>query len=173
MDKKFDVGTIDFAVYEDADEFVGIAQVTLPDRNQKTIQIEGAGIGGTVTFPVPGQYDAMEMAFEFKAFSKKVARMREHRMHTISLYIAQAAEDTVAGRVFTESVKIVLVVVPQGTTGGTVKPASSSDTKVKVAVRSIAIYIGGELVDEVDQLNRRDVVNGIDYGAEVRKALGQ
>jgi P2 family phage contractile tail tube protein len=169
----FEVGTIDFAVYEDADEFVGMASVKLPDKNQKVIIMNGAGIGGDVEVPVNGHYDAMNMDMNFRNYSPRVARLREHRRHNIELRIAQQNEDRIAGQIVTDEVKHVFVVIPKSASGGTVAPAAPGDMSVAFSVRYWATYVNGQKVDELDQLNRIDIVNGIDYDAPVRKALGK
>jgi len=169
----YDVGTIDFAVYEDSDEFVGMASVTLPDKNQKVITINGAGVGGDVEVPVSGHYDAMTITFAFTNYSPRVARLREHRRHNIELRVAQQNEDPVAGQLVTDAVKHVLVVVPKSASGGTVAPASPGDMTIVASVRYWATYVNGKKLDEIDPLNRVDIVNGVDYNAPVRAALGK
>jgi len=169
----YEVGTIDFAVYEDADEFLGMADVTLPEKNQKTITMNGAGIGGDVEVPVNGHYDAMTLEMTFRTYTARHARLREHRRHQIELRVAQQNEDRVGGQLVTDAVKHVFVVVPKSASGGKVAPAASSDGKIAFSVRYWATYINGTKVDEIDQLNRVDVINGIDYDEPVRRALGK
>ena len=45
---------IEFEVYEDSENMIGIAQVTLPDVTSHTVSMTGAGIGGTVDTPLAG-----------------------------------------------------------------------------------------------------------------------
>lgn len=168
-----EIGVVDYAVYEDGDEFIGIAEVTLPTKNQKVIALEGAGIGGTVNVPIRGQYDAMEMSLKFRTYSEKVARLREARRHNLDLRIAQQNEDPVTGTMKVVTVKHVLVVVPASQSAGNIKPASPTDTEVKVMVRYWATFVDNKKVEEIDPFNRVDIVNGIDQNAPVRKALGQ
>lgn len=51
-------------------------------------------------------------------------------------------------------------------------PAAPSNGSGEYAVRYWATYIDGKKVREVDQLNFICYVNGTDYLADVRKALG-
>ena len=169
----YEVGTIDFAVYEDATEFVGMASVTMPDKNQKVITMNGAGIGGDVEIPIVGHYDAMTLTLAFRTYTSKLAKLREHRRHNIELRVAQQNEDPVTGKLITDAVKHVFVVVPKSASGGTVAPAAAGDGNIVFSVRYWATFINNKRVDEIDQLNRIDVVNGVDYNAEVRKALGK
>ena len=169
----FEVGTIDFAVYEDNDEFVGMASVKLPDKNQKVVTMNGAGIGGDVEVPVNGHYDAMTLEMNFRNYSPRVARLREHRRHNLELRVAQQNEDRVAGQVVTDAVKHVFVAIPKSASGGTVAPATPGDMAIVFSVRYWATFVNGQKLDEIDQLNRVDIINGIDYDAPVRKALGK
>ncbi len=172
MDNTFEVGTIDFRVYEDANNYLGMASVKLPDRNQKVITLNGAGIGGDVEVPVNGNYDAMTMDMVFQNYSQKVATLREHRRHNIELRTADQVEDKLKGEIVTVPVKHVMIVVPKSASGGEIKTASQANTTVTVSVRYWATYINGEKVDELDPLNRIDIINGTDYDAPVRAALG-
>ena len=49
---------INFAVYEDKTEFMGIASVQLPDLTALSQQISGAGIAGTIEAIIPGHFEA-------------------------------------------------------------------------------------------------------------------
>ena len=66
----------------------------------------------------------------------------------------------------------ILVVIPKSDKGGSVAPAAPSNGSGEYAVRYWATYIDGKKVREVDQLNFICYVNGTDYLADVRKALG-
>ena len=45
---KIDETVIGFAVYEDATEYMGLSEVTLPEISNMTEEISGAGIGGKI-----------------------------------------------------------------------------------------------------------------------------
>ena len=168
-----DIATIDFAVYEDATEYVGIASVTMPDVNQKVAVINGAGIGGDIEVPIPGHVDAMAMEMAFRNYSSNVAKLREPRRHKLELRPAKQYEDPVRGELVTAEVKHVLVVVPKSVTGGTIAPAAPEDIKISFSVRYLATFENGRKVTEIDPFNRIYMVNGVDYAAPVRKALGK
>jgi hypothetical protein len=168
----YNVGVINFNIYEDGEVFVGLASVVLPNKNQKSITVNGAGIGGDIEVPVPGQYDPMDMTMNFRMFSKGVAKLREPRRHTLDLRVAEYCEDPVTGTMKIPNVKHVMVVIPKSSTGGTVAPASPNEKSVVVSVRHWATYIDGEEVEVFDPINGINIINGVDYGAPVRKALG-
>ena len=116
--------------------------------------------------------DNVIMTPHMAATTEQSVRLSEPRRHNIDLRAAQQIEDTVAGEVKVQSIKHVLVVVPKTDTGGTIAPAAPTNGSGEYSVRYWATYIDGKKVREVDQLNFICYVNGTDYLADVRKALG-
>ena len=51
---KVDETVIGFAVYEDATEYYGMSEVTLPEISNLTEEISGAGMGGKVDAVILG-----------------------------------------------------------------------------------------------------------------------
>lgn len=169
----FDESVINFAVYEDGVEYVGMAGVTLPNLSAIVQTLSGAGIAGNVEVPVLGHYDVMSLGLNFRTTTEHSVRLSEPRRHNIDLRMAQQIEDTVAGEVKVQSIKHVLVVVPKTDTGGTVAPAAPTNGSGEYSVRYWATYIDGAKVREIDPLNFICEVNGVDYLADVRKAIGK
>lgn len=170
---KFDESIINFAVYEDSVEYVGMASATLPNLSGIVQTITGAGIAGNVEAPVLGHYDAMTLGLAFRTQTEQSVRLSEPRRHTIDLRAAVQDEDTVAGSMVVRAVKHILVIIPKAETGGNVAPASASDGSGEFAVRYWATYIDGTKIREIDPLNFICYMNGTDYLAEVRTALGK
>lgn len=169
----FDESVINFAVYEDSVEYVGVAGVTLPNLAAIVQTLSGAGIAGNVEVLVLGHYDVMSLTLNFRTTTEHSVRLSEPRRHNIDLRMAQQIEDTVAGEVKVQSIKHVLVVVPKTDTGGTVAPAAPTNGSGEYSVRYWATYIDGSKVREIDPLNFICEVNGVDYLADVRKAIGK
>ena len=169
----FDESVINFAVYEDSVEYVGMAGVTLPNLAAIVQTLSGAGIAGNVEVPVLGHYDVMSLTLNFRTTTEHSVRLSEPRRHNIDLRMAQQIEDTVAGEVKVQSIKHVLVVVPKTDTGGTVAPAAPTNGSGEYSVRYWATYIDGAKVREIGPLNFICEVNGVDYLADVRKAIGK
>ena len=169
----FDESVINFAVYEDSVEYVGMAGVTLPNLAAIVQTLSGAGIAGNVEVPVLGHYDVMSLTLNFRTTTEHSVRLSEPRRHNIDLRMAQQIEDTVAGEVKVQSIKHVLVVVHKTDTGGTVAPAAPTNGSGEYSVRYWATYIDGAKVREIDPLNFICEVNGVDYLADVRKAIGK
>lgn len=170
---KIEQSIINFAVYEDSVEYVGMAKATLPDLTSIVQSISGAGIAGNVEAVIPGHYDVMSMTLNFRTTTEHTIKLSEPRRHAIELRVAQQYEDTVAGTIGVQSVKHVLIVIPKKDTGGSIAPAAPTDGSGEYSVRYWATYIDGVKVREIDPLNFICIVNGTDYLADVKAALGK
>ena len=75
----FDESVINFAVYEDGVEYVGMAGVTLPNLSAIVQTLSGAGIAGNVEVPVLGHYDVMSLGLNFRTTTEQSVRLSEPR----------------------------------------------------------------------------------------------
>lgn len=80
-----DQSIINFKVYEDSVEYVGMAQATLPDLTALTQSISGAGIAGNVEAVILGHFDAMTLGLNFRTVTDQSVKLSEPRRHTIDL----------------------------------------------------------------------------------------
>ena len=75
---KIDETVIGFAVYEDATEYIGISEVTLPEISNITEEISGAGIGGKIESVILGAIEAMSLAlYCWKAKAENIIKIKK------------------------------------------------------------------------------------------------
>lgn len=170
---KINETVINFQVYENATEFYGMAEVTLPEISNITNEVKGAGISGTFESVVLGHLEAMTLTLSFRTLVKDAIALLEPRNHQIDLRVAQQDKDTVTGQTKVVALKHVFVVKPKKLNPGKIAPATPADASGEYAVTYWATFINGEKVLEIDILNFIYFVNGTDYLADVRKALGK
>lgn len=170
---KINETVINFQVYENSTEYYGMAEVTLPEISSITNEVKGAGISGTFESVVLGHLEAMTLALNFRTLVKDAIALLEPRDHQIDLRVAQQDKDTVSGQTKVVAVKHVFVVKPKKLNPGKVAPASAADASGEYAVTYWATFIDGKKSLEIDILNFIYYVNGKDYLADVRKALGK
>ncbi len=164
---------VNFAVFEDATEYYGMAEAGLPELKNKTATVTGAGIAGDYESVVLGHSDPLTLTLNFRTFTPECIALHEQKDHKIDLRVAQQSKDTVTGKTIINSVKHVFVVSPKGLSPGKVAPASPADASGEYSVSYWATYIDGKKVLEIDILNFIYFVNGTDYLADVRSALGK
>ncbi len=169
----FDESTINFAVFEDDIEQIGVATATLPTLSAVMQTVSGAGISGNVEVGIAGYYDTMELGLSFRNFTGCNVSLSEPRLHNLQLRAAVQVEDPLDGVVRIQETKHVFVVFPKTDAGGSMAPASPSNGSGTYAVRYWATYIDGERVREIDPFNSICFINGVDYLADVRAALGK
>lgn len=162
-----------FAVYEDSVEYLGMAEVELPEISALTEEITGAGIGGNVEAVVIGHLEAMTLTLNFRTVTDAVIRLNEPRIHVIDLRAAQQSENTATKKIDIDAMKYIMRVRPKKLAPGKVAVASPADASGEYAVTYYAIYKNGKKEVEIDQLNFIYYVNGIDYLSDVKKALGK
>lgn len=170
---KIDETVIGFVVYEDATEYYGMSEVTLPEIANLTEEISGAGIGGKVEAVILGAIEAMTTTFNFRTVTKNAIKLHEPREHHIDLRVAQQNKNTTKGVTEVGKVKHLLTITPKKLNPGKVATASTAEVSGEYATSYYATYIDGKKVLEIDPLNYIYFVNGKDWLADVRKALGK
>lgn len=170
---KVDETVINFAVYEEGTEFLGMAEVSLPDLSYITNEVKGAGINGTFESVALGHLEALTLTLNFRTLVKSAIKLSEPRNHQIDLRVAQQSTENVSGNTGVTKVKHVFIVRPKKLAPGKVAPASPADASGEYAVTYWATWIDGVRVVEIDILNFKCEINGVDYLADVRKALGK
>lgn len=169
----YDQSVINYEVYEDNNTYLGITDTTMPAISFLTQTISGAGIGGNVDAVITSMVDAMSLTFNFRMCTARTFQLAEPRSHTLTLRVAQQYEDPVAAALGVEAVKHVMRVIPKSYNFGSLKAASSNDGSGEYAVRYWAVFSKGKKLIEIDPLNNRCYINGVDYAKPVRKALGK
>lgn len=170
---KVDETVIGFAVYEDATEYYGMSEATLPEISNLTEEISGAGIGGKIESVILGAIEAMTTTLNFRTVTKNAIKLHEPREHKIDLRAAQQQKDTTKGTIEVVKVKHLLTLTPKKLNLGKLATASAAEVSGEYATTYYATYIDGEKVLEIDPLNYIYFVNGKDYLADVREALGK
>lgn len=164
---------IDFAVYKNSKELIGIAKASLPAINFFTQTVQGAGVGGAVESVLAGVVQAMELRLDFLSALDGARELAAPVKHQIDLRVAEQYWDTTKAAKKLVADKYVMNVVPKNTNPGEVAPASTAQTSGTYSVIYYAAYRDRELLWEIDPYNGRCYINGFDYGAEVFKALGK
>lgn len=175
MSTKQSAAVINLDVYEDAVNFLGVAKVTLPDIIFPTISIVGAGMMGNMDVPLLGMVDAMSTSIDFLDANNagSAVRLTEPRKHLLDMRVALESWDVEEAEVGHWADKYVMICHPKGFKPGTFTPMAAPSVTNEFAVYYFAGYRNGAQLWEIDKRNMKCVINGKDYMADVRKALGK
>ena len=171
---QFPAATIQFRVYEDSVNEVGVANVTLPDITNKAVIITGSGIMGDISVPIISMIENMTMSMKFLSHTdpKTFAMFLEQRKHQIEIRVAEEFWEIEEAEVGVWPNKYVFIARPKSMKSGAIATATASDSSGEFDVYVYAAYRDGVELWYIDKRNMTFRVNGKDYMAEVRSALG-
>ena len=163
---------VNYEVFIAGTRKLGMADVTLPKIKYKTTTLKGAGIGGDIDMPTIGQTDSMELSIKWRTINEDVSVLLEPKAHDLEIRGANQHLDAASGEIVIDAVKINVRAMPKEGDLGKLDPASNTDSSNSLECLYIKVTINGKVKLEIDKLNYIHVINGTDYEAAVRDALG-
>lgn len=163
---------INFRVYQDGDDLLGISDVTLPKLDSITETVKGAGVAGEIDDPTIGHFGSMELELNWRSLVKSNIVLAKPTGVHLDLRGACQGHDSAKNVLKTMPVKIVVEGTPKSTDLGKLDMGATTDTKNTIEVTYIKITVDGEAVLEIDKFNYICVIDGVDYMADIRDALG-
>lgn len=168
-----DEGVINYAVYEDGKRHLGIATVTMPNKENKTFTMNGAGISGDIDIPVVAARNAMKMTIKFRNANEAAYSLAEERIHNVDLRVMHQNLDSTAGEMTETAHKFSVRIFPISFSGGELEPAKPQEVSGEFSVFSIKEYIEDKLVSHIDPINFIDIDHtGKDRAEKIRRGLG-
>lgn len=162
-----------FEVYdEDAKRLLGLADATLPELNQITAEISGAGLGGKIDFPVLGQFESLELGLTWRTIYERPLRLMQPHGKVISLRGAVQNYDAGSGQIKIDALRVDCRILSKGLNLGKFTAAEQMESESTFTVDYIKISVNDRAYLEIDFFNYKFVVDGVDYLTDVRSALG-
>lgn len=144
---------INYSMFEDSTEYVGLSQVTLPSLQMITQTVKGAGLAGEIETVLIGQMKAMQVQIQMLTLTKQGIDLMEQRIHTWEFREAQQAINRQNGMHSAEAVKHIMRTFPKQMDGGTLQPQSTTNPNIAAAVYYWAEYRDGRKVLELLELD--------------------
>ncbi len=163
---------INFRVYSDSNDLLGIATVELPSIEAMTDTVSGAGIAGEVESPILGHYGSMTTTFTWRTIEKAAMKLAKIASHQVDVRGAQQVYDASNGTYTSVAVRATMKIVPKTITLGTFEPANTTDTEQEFEVLYLKLYIDGDSVIEIDKYNFIAKVGDTDTLSSVKEDLG-
>lgn len=164
---------INLEIYEDSTNLLGIAKVQLPEITYPCVNIVGAGMMGNMEVPLFGMVDSMTLGINFLTTTQDAVRLMAPKKHQLDLRIAEEFWNVEEAEVGLWADKYVVIARPKNIKPGNIAPMAAADTSGEFAVYYYAAYKDGEQLWEIDKRNMKCIIAGVDYMADVRKALGK
>ncbi|MCI8689171.1 MAG: phage tail protein [Oscillibacter sp.] len=164
---------INLEIYENDVNLLGVAKVQLPSIAYPCVTISGAGMMGEMEIPLYGMVNAMTLTINWLTPHGDAVRLMSPEKHQLDMRVAEEYWDVEQAEVGLWADKYVVIVRPKNASPGTVAPMGNADTSGEYAVYYFAAYRDGKQLWEVDKRSMKCVIDGVDYMAPVRKALGK
>jgi P2 family phage contractile tail tube protein len=165
---------INYALWDPGEpaNFLGMADVVLPDIQHEIASIKGAGISGTIDYPVKGHFQNIVATFNFYTPTRDALKFLRQRGRQLDLRGAAEEVDSGTGNLTEVGVRVSMMTMPTGLNLGTFEVAAATGTAATVTVWQLAIYHDEERIIEIDKLNMKAWFGGQDDLENVRRILG-
>jgi len=172
MSNKMAEKLINFRVYNESKDLLGVADVTLPDIATMTDTVKGAGIAGEVEVPILGHYGPMQLSLNWRTTNPNTLALAKPMAHQLELRGAVQVYDAGTGKYSTVAQKVVVKAVPKKTGLGKLDVGTGQDATSEFEINYIKVFLDGEEKFELDKYNYICKIDGEDFLAETRTALG-
>jgi hypothetical protein len=161
-----------YSIWFNGNRFIGMADVTLPNLANMTDELKGAGLGGTITFPVAAHYNDWALTMNFHTITKEGCQLMRQDGLKIEARAGMQYLDPGPHKLYIGAWRFVMAILPRGFDLGKLEVGTKQPNAIEVGVTYIKALLDGETIFEKDKINLKDWVLGTDYAAPIRSALG-
>src|SRR5690625_1032295 len=130
---------INFSVYREGSEYLGAADIVLPNIESMTETISGAGIMGEIDSPTLGHFASMTTTINWRTVNKSSVNLLRQRGHALDLRGAQQVFDRSSGEQRSVGVRVSVKAIPKTGTLGNFEVGTSTATSNELEVIYIKI----------------------------------
>ena len=167
--------TIQFAIYNRDNgkaQFVcDTSSYARPSLESMTDTVKGAGLMGEIDLPTIGQLGSMEVEITFNKSNSEYIALTSPKAHKIEVRWVTDIMDSANASINVEANKEFLTVIPKKSELGDIESNETNEATITFEVLYYQYIVAGKSVLEIDKLNNIFKVNGVDYSAQIRKAL--
>lgn len=165
--------SINFSVYLNGDDLLGVAEGTLPTLESMTSEVKGAGIAGVVESPVIGHFNSTNFSLTWRTVTDKFMKLFDHNTNDLDLFAALQQYDTGLGEYRTVSLHVYMKAITKTRTLGNLVVGDNMDTQVEFEVTYMKIELNDKARVELDKYDYIYAVDGVNELEDVRRALGK
>lgn len=173
MASKIPEKIINARVFIDGNKVQGTGDIELPSFEAMSDSISGAGIAGEIETPLIGHFGSQTTSITFRLLTEDALKMLAPKRYSIEARSANQMYDQASGEYKVDAYRVVMRGRPKSVEGGTMNVAVTTDSPLVFELEYISIYYNDTQILEFDKFNFKYVVDGTDYLAEVRTALGE
>lgn len=166
---------INFSVYLESEDLLGVAEGNFPQLEAMTSEVKGAGVAGVVNSIVLGHFNSTTISLTWRNVTKDFLKLYGHYTHNLDFYEAMQYYNAGTGEYASETVPlhVYMKAITKSQNPGKLVVGDSMGVQTEHEVVYMKIERDGKEWIELDKYNYIYKVDGVDYLAEVRTALGK
>lgn len=165
---------VNFDCYDSSGTLLlGMTDVELPKFESLSETISGAGLAGEIDSVVIGHFKSQQVKLKARTATQAALSLLVPNMQALALYGAMQLQDSAAGALVVQSLRIDVTGIPKMLDPGKFEPGKPMASEVEIEVYKIIVSIDDQPIVELDKTNYIFKVNGVDYLQQVRSALGR
>ncbi|MBR8701160.1 hypothetical protein IX317_001842 [Fusobacterium sp. DD29] len=173
MDGKIPEKLANYRVFVDGKmSEAAIVDVDLPEIKFMSENITGAGILGEIESVTTGHTSALTLTLNIRTLKDEDFTVLEPRAYNLELKAGIQSYNRTAGKIETGKYNVLVKGFPKGVTLGKAAVGKPTDSKREFTVNYIKIELDGKEVLEIDKFNMICKINGTDFLADLRAAIG-
>lgn len=160
------------AIYVDSTDYVGTAEVTLPDIERLSDTIKGFGIMGEIDV-ISKQLKAMSLKLKFNVTNDLTEKLLAPKQFTFDIRGVATVYDSSTAEFSEVGLKFTIKATNKKGTGGKLAPGEKMDSEMEFSVTYYKSEIDGTTTAEIDIPNYKQIIDGTDYMENQRSLLGK
>ncbi|HOP33230.1 MAG TPA: phage major tail tube protein [Candidatus Hydrothermia bacterium] len=164
----------DANLYVDGANWLGKAEVAIPEIAHKVVDMQVMGVAGGMEVPLVGHIDKLKGTIKFKSVDKEALKVLFDSSYSPLLDIRAAIQkyNTQTGKIDYFPIKVSIKGFFNKVKLLAFKQGSDETSDIEYEANYLKIEVSGEEILEIDKFSYVYRVAGKDLLAEVREALG-
>ena len=160
--------SINFKVYLNDRDLLGIAEGSIPNLEAMTSEVKGAGVAGVIESIVLGHFNSTTFSLTWRTVTDDFMKLFAHKTNDIDLYASLQRYDSGLGEYKTEPLHVYLKATTKTSTPGNLVVGDNMDTQTEFEVTVMMIELNHKERVMMDKYNYIYRVDGTDYLDSVR-----
>ena len=154
------------------DDCISASSVDLPDLSSMTTDVKGIGIAGTISAPIHGHFESLEVKVNWQVPTKTAMRYHGGKAIKFEAYSDVQGFDSGAEEYTHDRYRVVVRGRVKNYSSGSLEAGNTSGSSTTIEVHYLKLEYGGETLAEIDKYGYKAVIGGVDILAPIRKNIG-
>jgi len=163
----------DFKVYVNGSpDLKGVADLQLPSFEAMTDTLSGGGIAGEIETPNLGHFQSMRLTINWTSILDDLSEFFKPQAVMVDCRLANQEFNPAKGQPEIKATRVVVRGIPVTNNLGNAQKGGKYEGSTEIEVIYIKVERGQKTLVELDKINYIYKVDGVDYMAQIREALG-